>query len=278
MFIVVENQHKLGKKMASCLQKQLNYKEIAETYSKVNDFQVWLGKMLVDTLGIALGDKVLDVGCGTGEITAYIADTVKEDGLCVGFDPDKYRIEVAIEKHLPGRPNITFYHGDSSSEFPRANEEFYDYVFCSSVFHWMSESEKIVFLKTANLSLRPGGKLVILSSDKILEIVKFTQQLVADVDTKSDRPPMKLFKKQDAEEMLRINGFVIQSSRYFPCAYQFKSLDFYLTWYRATYYKEKPNLSPEKIEKFAKQFQNKDGTISFDGLGYDIIATKPDES
>ena len=264
--------------MASCLQKQLNYKEIAETYSEYNDAQVKIGKKVLEKLGIALEDKVLDVGCGTGEITAYIADTVKEDGLCVGFDPDKYRIEVAMEKHLPGRTNIIFFHGDSSSKFPRANEEFYDYVFCSSVFHWMSESEKTAFLKTAYLSLRPGGKLAILSSDKMPEIAICTQQLVADVDMKSGRAPLKLLKKQDAEGMLQQNGFVIKSSLYVDYPYQFKSLDYYLTWFCASAYIDKQNFLPEKIEKFAQKFENKDGTISILASGYEIIAIKPDES
>ncbi|XP_046847147.1 ubiquinone/menaquinone biosynthesis C-methyltransferase UbiE-like [Xenia sp. Carnegie-2017] len=261
--------------MSSSLQKQLYYKEMAEKYSRLNDFQLFYGKKLVDTLDIALGDKVLDVGCGTGEITAYIADTVKEDGLCVGFDPDKYRIEVAMEKHLPARTNIIFFHGDSSSKFPHANEEFYDYVFCSSVLQWMSEHEKITFMKTVYSSLRPGGKLGVISSDANLKIVKCTQELVADSDIKSSRCPFKQITKLNAEEMLCKNGFLILSDKYFDYSYLFKTSDLYLSWFCASTYLDKQKFLPEKVENFIQHFQNEDGTIPFEVTMYEILAIKP---
>ncbi|XP_046846244.1 malonyl-[acyl-carrier protein] O-methyltransferase-like [Xenia sp. Carnegie-2017] len=260
--------------MASCLQKELNYKEIAEIYSKVNDFQVELGKMMVCVLGIKRGDKVLDIGCGTGEITAYIADTVTEDGLCVGFDPDKYRIEVAMKKHLPGRTNITFFNGDSSSKFPHANEEFYDYVLCSAVFHWMNEEEKLVFLKAAYLSLRPGGKLLIRSHEKNPNMLEQTQKLVADNDINFSRSPFKLVTKSKAVEMLLQNGFKIQSDSYFDFFYVFESLECYLTWFSSSAYLDKTKFLPEKVGKFALQFQ-KDGTVPLNVTFYKIVASRP---
>ncbi|XP_046846871.1 uncharacterized protein LOC124440522 [Xenia sp. Carnegie-2017] len=264
------------------LQQQLNYKEMAEKYSKHSDAQFMHGKKFVEALGIALGDKVLDVGCGTGEIAAYVADTVKEDGLCVGFDPDKYRIEVAMEKHLPGRTNITFFHGDSSSKFPHANEEFYDYVLCLSVFNWMNESQKLIFLKAAYDSLRPGGKLAIFTLAGNLEIGDCTRQLFTnvkvDVDTGkvSDHLPKDINKKQEATELLPQYGFVIQSERCIDCPYQYKTLDDYLTWVCASAYLDKQKILPDKLEKFAQRFQNEDGTVPLNIKMFEIVATKPE--
>ena len=74
--------------MAFALSKQRYYKYFAETYSKVNAFQVELGKQLINLLGVKRGDKVLDMGCGTGEITSFIADQVGEEGEVIGVDPD----------------------------------------------------------------------------------------------------------------------------------------------------------------------------------------------
>ena len=62
--------------MTSTLSKQRDYKYIAWKYSKMNAFQVGLGKQLINLLGVKRGDKVLDMGCGTGEITSFIADHV----------------------------------------------------------------------------------------------------------------------------------------------------------------------------------------------------------
>ena len=42
---------------------------------------------------------MLDMGCGTGQITKYIADIVGPDGQVVGIDPDAARIKIAEQKY-----------------------------------------------------------------------------------------------------------------------------------------------------------------------------------
>ena len=39
-----------------------------------------------------LGDVILDLGCGTGELSAYLAEQVGPAGKVIGVDPDKERI------------------------------------------------------------------------------------------------------------------------------------------------------------------------------------------
>jgi ubiquinone/menaquinone biosynthesis C-methylase UbiE len=41
---------------------------------------------ILQSLGANPGDKVLDLGCGSGEVTAEIARLVKPDGIVVGVD------------------------------------------------------------------------------------------------------------------------------------------------------------------------------------------------
>ena len=43
---------------------------------------------------------MLDMGCGTGEITSFIADQVGEEGEVIGVDPDQERIKVCHSKAL----------------------------------------------------------------------------------------------------------------------------------------------------------------------------------
>jgi ubiquinone/menaquinone biosynthesis C-methylase UbiE len=45
--------------------------------------------------GIGLGMRVLDVGCGTGEVTAMVAELVGEGGRVVGVDQSKFATDIA---------------------------------------------------------------------------------------------------------------------------------------------------------------------------------------
>ena len=38
------------------------------------------------------GDVILDLGCGTGELSAYLAELVGPRGKVIGVDPDKERV------------------------------------------------------------------------------------------------------------------------------------------------------------------------------------------
>ena len=83
------------------------------------------GCSFAGSLNIKPGYKVLDMGCGTGELTRFLAELVGEDGEVVGVDPDKKRIKVAKE-NLADLPNVAVQVGDSVSGFPHANEAYYD--------------------------------------------------------------------------------------------------------------------------------------------------------
>jgi ubiquinone/menaquinone biosynthesis C-methylase UbiE len=69
------------------------------------------------------GDKVLDMGCGTGEVTAFLAEMVGKQTEVVGVDPDIDRIKFAVQQHSGNHKNITFVHGDSSTTFLHFNEQ-----------------------------------------------------------------------------------------------------------------------------------------------------------
>ena len=45
------------------------------------------------------GDAILDVGCGTGELSAYLADLVGPEGKVVAVDPDKERVLLAQQSY-----------------------------------------------------------------------------------------------------------------------------------------------------------------------------------
>ncbi|KAK2566705.1 Ubiquinone/menaquinone biosynthesis C-methyltransferase UbiE [Acropora cervicornis] len=59
------------------------------------------------------GDAILDLGCGTGELAAYLARLVGPQGNVVGVDPDKERLKLARLSHR-GVKNLSFFDGNAS--------------------------------------------------------------------------------------------------------------------------------------------------------------------
>lgn len=63
--------------------------KLAQTYDRISDLQLESGKRLVERLGLDEGARVLDLGCGTGRLTHWIAERV---GTVIGIDPLAERI------------------------------------------------------------------------------------------------------------------------------------------------------------------------------------------
>ena len=86
----------------------------ANRYDNVqHSFQKNHGIELIRQLSLEKGMRVLDIGCGTGQLTAAIADLVGKEGNVVGVDPDQ---DLARQKYKDCH-NIECFKG-SDSDFP----------------------------------------------------------------------------------------------------------------------------------------------------------------
>jgi len=137
---------------------QLDSPELASTYEQVSVRQFNHGKVLVASLKLQPGERVLDVGCGTGRLGEYVANLVAPSGRVLGIDPLPLRIEIAAAKHplfeaSVGRAEDLSAFGDAS----------FDAVYLNSVFHWVSDKEKA--LREIFRVLKPGGRFAVNSAD-----------------------------------------------------------------------------------------------------------------
>lgn len=102
------------------------------------------------------GMRVLDVGCGTGAISAGIADMVGEAGTVVGIDSSPHLIAKGREDHAQIR-HLTLLEADLFTWSP--NEKF-DLIVSARVLQWLNNPAEAL-LKFKSL-LNPGGIVSIL--------------------------------------------------------------------------------------------------------------------
>jgi arsenite methyltransferase len=134
---------------------------LAQHYEQVSlDRQFAHGKKLVERLRIAPGERVLDVGTGTGLLAEHVARLVGPEGSVVGVDPLPLRIEIAQRK---AGPNLSFQVGSADALGGFADQSF-DVVYLNAVFHWLPE--KLTPLRHFYRVLKPGGRLGITTGSR----------------------------------------------------------------------------------------------------------------
>ncbi|WP_433935014.1 class I SAM-dependent methyltransferase [Sorangium cellulosum] len=136
---------------------------LAETYDRVSDRQFNHGKLLIEDLQVSPGERVLDVGCGTGRLGAHVAELVGPSGEVVGVDPLPLRVALANSKHGSSF-RAAVGRAEDLSQFADGS---FDVVFLNSVLHWLPE--KLGPLREARRVLKrgaQGGRLGISSAAK----------------------------------------------------------------------------------------------------------------
>jgi len=109
---------------------------------------VFGGECIVELLAPQAGEQILDLGCGTGELTARIA----QSGACVqGIDLSGSSISTAQLKY----PKIKFSVADAT-DFQV--EDMLDAVFSKDVLHWIKQPDAVI--NCVEQALRPGGRFV----------------------------------------------------------------------------------------------------------------------
>ena len=96
--------------------------EIADAYElMMGRWSRQLAPLFVDFVGVQEGERVLDVGCGTGSLSATLARVTKTSEI-VGIDPSTGFIEYARRQTTDSR--VTFDLGDAQ-DLPYPNDSFH---------------------------------------------------------------------------------------------------------------------------------------------------------
>src|SRR5918997_6635920 len=114
---------------------------------------------LVDQAGIRPGHRVLEIGCGTGNL-ALLAKRLHPDAEVVGLDPDAKALARARRKAGRKALSVLLDLG-FAQELPYPDASF-DRVLSAFMFHHLGSEEKEGALREAQRVLKPGGSLHLL--------------------------------------------------------------------------------------------------------------------
>ncbi|MBV6627072.1 MAG: methyltransferase domain-containing protein [Rivularia sp. (in: Bacteria)] len=110
---------------------------------------VWkYGENLLEILNPKSNEKVLDLGCGTGQLTAKIAESGAE---VIGIDSANEMVEKAQQNY----PKLKFQIADARKfKLPQS----VDAVFSNAVLHWIPQADDVI--NSINQSLNIGGRFI----------------------------------------------------------------------------------------------------------------------
>ena len=118
-------------------------------YKRASEHQKSWGKKLISELEFKGGERILDLGCGDGVLTAEIAKLVP-DGFVLGIDASESMIATARKDYAGA--NVRFELLDINAiDF----ESEFDLIFSNATLHWVKDHSKL--LKNVFKALKSRG-------------------------------------------------------------------------------------------------------------------------
>jgi trans-aconitate methyltransferase len=155
---------------------------------------------LIDLLDPKPGERILDLGCGTGHLTAQIA---ARGAVVTGLDASVSMIAQARQNY----PKLKFVLGDAS-EF-RFDEPF-DAVFSNAALHWIPDAAPVI--ECVSRSLKPGGRFVLEMGGRgnIARIVEALSKVLREAGY-SPRNPWYFPSAGEYATLLEQRGFEVEA-------------------------------------------------------------------
>ena len=129
--------------------------DLARRYSETSHWQRQRGRLLIDLAQPRAGERVLDLGCGTGELSCELARRVGPSGRVVAIDPAAARLERARATRPAGLDQLVFEQA-AAADLARFENRSFDLVYSNYAVHWVLDQPAM--LGEIRRVLRAGGR------------------------------------------------------------------------------------------------------------------------
>jgi trans-aconitate methyltransferase len=263
----------------------IGYNWNAQDYAKNSQNQFQWAKELIPKLKLQGNEKLLDIGCGDGKITAELARCLP-DGRVVGVDSSEKMINLA-KSSFPSKdyPNLSFQFMDArkltfQSEFDRA--------FSNAALHWIVDQKAV--LCGVQRSLKLGGRLLFQMAGKgnAQDVLSIIDELAAVEPWKGFFSnmtfPYGFYDPEEYKAFLQQTGLVAERIELFPKDMKFNGAEGLAGWVRTTWLPFTDKLPVELRPKFVELIVNRylkehpadaEGTVHVGMMRIEVEAYKP---
>lgn len=127
----------------------------ASGYQSVSSLQEAIATEQLSRLTLGEHDRILDIGCGNGKITAAIADRVPQ-GSVLGVDASQNMITFAQKNYAPVHANLQFEVGDARN---LTYQHEFEQIVSFNALHWVPEQGTV--LRSIRQALKPQGQALL---------------------------------------------------------------------------------------------------------------------
>jgi len=240
-------------------------------YDRRASFVSELACDLVGSLRPAVGERILDLGCGTGTLTAQIAH---QGALVTGVDRSAEMIANAREKY----PELAFAVADGQD---LSYGPTYDAVFSNAALHWMPRAGDV--LDGVQRALVPGGRFVAEfgGAGCVDTVVRAVAEVLREWQIEP-APYLSWFFPSPGKYagLLEAHGLVPRDLRYFERPTAMPGEDGLGTWlglFQAGLMKDLADRWPELCRKASERCRSalfRDGQWLLDYVRLRVVATK----
>lgn len=228
-----------------------NYKWDAAFYANNSTAQLTWAKELLQKLNLKGNERLLDIGCGDGKITAEIAASLS-NGTVTGIDSSSEMISFA-KKNFPEdkHKNLSFALMDVCN-INFKNE--FDVIFSNATLHWIKDH--IPVLKKVFSALKPGGRILFQMGGKgnCQDVLKIVGKVIAAVKWKNYFDgfvfPYGFYGDEEYKNWLSETGFIVNQVLLIPKDMQHNGKDGLKGWFRSTWLPYIERIPEELQEEF----------------------------
>jgi trans-aconitate methyltransferase len=222
----------------------------ADLYNQKHSFVYSYGESLVQLLAPQAHERILDLGCGSGQLTQKISEMA---GEAIGLDKSVQMISDARLRY----PSLQFEVGDAA-DF--SFDIKFDAVFSNATLHWVTDYENAAYCMYE--CLKPGGQMVVEFGGKG-NVAAIVNQLIASLQERgyTKQAQEKLWYYPSIAEyttVLERVGFRVLVAQHYDRPTELAEVETgiidWLTMFAGTYFSE---VTEAHVEEIKKEVQHK---------------------